>query len=80
MYSKWLLSERSTKFLMAGTLIIFLATEALIIVALFGLRNERPLLGLGHLLPIVFMNSLPGIVGISAHQRFERLKIGRAHV
>jgi hypothetical protein len=66
MYSKWLLSERSTKFLMAGTLIIFLATEALIIVALFGLRNERPLLGLGHLLPIVFILALSVSVPTSA--------------
>jgi hypothetical protein len=74
MYGKWLLSERYTKFLMAGTLAIFLVAEAVVIVASLGLRNERPPLGLVSLLTIVFINSLPGIMGISAHQRFKRLK------
>ena len=74
MNAKWLLSERTTKFRMAGTITIFLVAEAVVIVTSLGFRNEPPPLRLGRLLIVVLMNSLPGIVGITAHKRFKRLE------
>ncbi len=73
MHSKWMLSERVSRILLACSLSVFLVGEAVVVVASLGLP-KGPSLGIGRILVNVLLTSIPGLAGIRGYYVVKRLR------